>query len=194
LAAEMFLYTFGSSLFSHQINVLMESELSGRDQRTIFVAQVYSYVNGLSLFTQFFLTRRILSQFNPLIGLLFLPLIQAIGSLGLLVQPSLTLAAGVFVIRYAVNYSTGRAVRELLYTPMSRVEKYQGKGFIDTLVFRAGDGLGSLFLLSGLAVFPYGSWVSMAILGTMGLSMMVIRLLTRHYHMVLLSGTPVGSS
>jgi len=124
--------------------------------------------------TQFFVTRLVMRFRYPTLGLLLLPVSQIVGSMLLIRMPLLDIAAAVGVIRYALNYSTGRAVRELLFTPLNHDEKYQGKGFIDTLVFRAGDGLSSVLLLWGLAVWGSGPWVDVTIVSTMAFSAIII--------------------
>lgn len=174
MAFEMFLYTFASSMFSYQMNALMEAAHLSSDARTIYWANMYNMINGLSLVTQFFVTRFVMSFAHPTIGLLLLPVSQIAGSLLLIRMPLLDIAAAIGVIRYALNYSTGRAVRELLYTPLSHDAKYQGKGFIDTLVFRAGDGLSSVLLLWGLAVWGAGPWVDVTVVSTMCFSAIII--------------------
>ncbi|HNW35360.1 MAG TPA: hypothetical protein PKM25_10540, partial [Candidatus Ozemobacteraceae bacterium] len=153
---------------------LMEAAHLSSDARTIYWANIYNMINGLSLMTQFFVTRFFMSSAYPTVGLLLLPLSQIIGSLLLIRLPLLDVAAVIGVVRYALNYSTGRAVRELLFTPLSHDEKYQGKGFIDTLVFRAGDGLSSVLLLWGLAVWGAGPWVDVTVVSTMCFSVLII--------------------
>lgn len=174
MALEMFLYTFASSIFSYQMNALMEAAHLSPDARTVYWANIYNMINGLSLVTQFFVTRLVMGFRYPTIGLLLLPVSQIVGSMLLIRMPLLDIAAAVGVVRYALNYSTGRAVRELLFTPLSHDEKYQGKGFIDTLVFRAGDGLSSVLLLWGLAVWGSGPWVDVTIVSTMCFSAIII--------------------
>jgi len=174
LALEMFFYTFASSLFSYQINSMIEEAFPSRDLRVVYWANLYNFINGCSLLTQLALTHFILKAAVPVWGLLLLPVSQIVGSILLLGNPGLALAAAVGVFRYAVNYSTGRALRELTYTLVSRVEKYQGKGFIDTLVFRAGDGLGSVLLLWGLRHWQAGPWIDAIIIAAMSFSAIAI--------------------
>lgn len=170
MACEMFLYTFGSTIFSYQITVLLERTYSTTDERTVFASNVYTSMNALSLITQSQITFRMMKLARPFRGLLLLPIIQLAGSALLIRYPFLLIASVVYVIRYALNYSTGRCLRELMYTPLHADVKYQSKGFIDTLVFRAGDGCGSLFLLYGLKYLGEGHWVSLTVMGTMLIS------------------------
>ncbi|MBF0500935.1 MAG: hypothetical protein HQM09_12430 [Candidatus Riflebacteria bacterium] len=177
MALETFLYTFGSSLFSYQVNVLMEHEITSREQRTIYWAHLYNGINGLSLFMQFFVTSYVMRTGSPWVGLALMPGTQIIASLILLGSPSLNLAAIFSIIRYALNYSTGRAVRELFFTPLAREEKYQGKGFIDTFIFRAGDGMASSLLLAGIALMGSGYWIDFSVIGVNAIGVVTIFLI-----------------
>ncbi len=174
MALEMFFYTFSATLFSQQFNHLVESELGNINERTAFVAGIYGYINIVSLVTQFLVTRLMMIFANPIYGLLMLNLIQVTGTAMMLIKPSLNIISMTIIIRYALNYSTGRVLRELIYIPLDREAKYQGKSFIDTVIFRFGDGLSSAGIYAGLGIFGYGFWIDYSILGVMALQFYVI--------------------
>lgn len=174
MALEMFFYTFSTTLFSQQFNYLLETELGSINQRTAFVAGIYGHINIVSLITQFLVTRLLMLLANPIYGLLILNIIQFIGSMLMLKSPSLTVISWTIIIRYALNYSTGRVLRELIYIPLDREAKYQGKGFIDTVVFRFGDGLSSAVIFGGIQMYSYGVWIDYSILGVLILQFYVI--------------------
>lgn len=174
MALEMFFYTFSTTLFSQQFNHLVETELNSINERTAFVANIYGRINSVSLLAQFFVTRLVMLFANPIYGLLILNLIQIAGTSFMLRSPSLTIISWTIIIRYALNYSTGRVLRELIYIPLDREAKYQGKGFIDTVVFRFGDGLSSAVIFGGLQLFSYGNWIDYSILGIMAVQFYVI--------------------
>jgi hypothetical protein len=46
-------------------------------------------------------------------------------------------------IRRAGNFAVARPTRELLYTVVSRADRYKAKSFIDTFVYRLGDQIGN---------------------------------------------------
>ena len=164
MALEMFLYTFSSTMFFQQLNRVIESEMGDDvNSKTQFIAGLYGRINIISLFAQFFVTRLMMMLANPIYGLLLLNLIQVGGTCVMLFEPSLTVVSWTLIIRYALNYSTGRALRELVYIPLDREAKYQGKGFIDTVVFRVGDGLSSIILIGGLNLYSYGTWIDYSI-------------------------------
>jgi ATP/ADP translocase len=111
---------------------------------------------------------------NPVVGLFIFPLIQVVATALMLLSPSLEIVSWGLIISSAISYSTGRAIRELVYVPLDREQKYQGKGFIDTVVFRLGDGLSSIILIGGLELLSYGIWIDWTILLSMAAQFYVI--------------------
>jgi AAA family ATP:ADP antiporter len=55
--------------------------------------------------------------------------------------PTTSMVAGVEVLRKVLGYSLVRPAREILFTVVSREEKYKAKVCIDSVVQRLGDGL-----------------------------------------------------
>ena len=121
----------------------MADALSGREARVDFFASVNLLVSGLTLVIQLFLTGRLLPIFGVAMGLSIVPIVTSFGFLLLAYQPSLMALALVEVFRKTSNYGITRPSREILYTGVSRREKYLSKSFIDTFVYRAGDAVAS---------------------------------------------------
>jgi AAA family ATP:ADP antiporter len=53
------------------------------------------------------------------------------------------LVVGFTVLRRAGNFAFARPTREVLFTVVSREDKYKAKNFIDTVVYRLGDQVGA---------------------------------------------------
>ena len=53
-------------------------------------------------------------------------------------------------LRRATNFAVSRPAREILYTVVSREDKYKSKNLIDTFVYRFGDQVG-VWAQAGLA-------------------------------------------
>ena len=70
------------------------------------------------------------------------------------------------VLRRSSEFAFGRPGREVLYTVVTREEKYKAKSFNDTFVYRAGDQLAA-WGYAGLAALGLAltgiSWVAVAI-------------------------------
>jgi AAA family ATP:ADP antiporter len=63
------------------------------------------------------------------------------GLLAVAAAPTLAVVALVQALRRVIHYAVERPSREVLFTVVGRGEKYQAKGFIDTIVYRGGDAL-----------------------------------------------------
>lgn len=194
MALEMFLYTCSTTLFSQQINTVVGEEITDVAGRTAFWADLYSKVNIASLIAQFFITKLVMMLPSPVLGLLLLNIIQVIGNLLLITLPAGTLGMQIggmsatlmiiswtYILRRCLDYSTARVLRESVYIPMDKESKYQGKGFIDTVIFRFGDGISSATLIGGMSWFGYGKWIDYSILLTMIIQFYVIIKAARMY-------------
>ncbi len=106
--------------------------------------------------------------------LMFVPAITAVGFLLLGIMPTVAIVVGFTVLRRAGNFAFARPTREVLFTVVSREDKYKAKNFIDTVVYRLGDQVGawasSLISMGGFgpgaiawAAVPLGlAWVANA--------------------------------
>ena len=57
--------------------------------------------------------------------------------------PALAVFVVVQVARRVSNFAMARPARELLFTSISREDRYKAKNFIDTVVYRRSDQVGS---------------------------------------------------
>jgi AAA family ATP:ADP antiporter len=100
-------------------------------------------VNVLTVVTQIFVAGRLLRWLGVGITLAVLPAVSLIGFLAVGMAPSLGLLAAFQVLRRATNYAVSRPAREVLFTVLSREDKYKAKSLVDTFVYRAGDQIGA---------------------------------------------------
>ncbi len=115
----------------------------------IFYAKFLSVVNLLGLLTQLFLVSRIVRWFGVRWAIRILPLI-AIGGYGLMALfPVLGMARWGKIFENATDYSLQNTVRNMLFLPTTREEKYKAKQAIDTFFVRAGDVLAAGLVLVG---------------------------------------------
>lgn len=142
----LFFYTFTSSFIYFQKQSIVDVSLSDRSDRVGFFSNVNLWISVMTLLIQLFLTGSFLSTIGLSAGLALVPLIGIVGFLSLAQSPTLGTIALLEVIRKTANYAISRPSREVLFTAVSRREKYQAKNFIDTVVYRAGDtGAAALF-------------------------------------------------
>lgn len=157
ICAYMLLFTVGSTVLYFQ-QAEFASAIDEPGRRTAFFARLEQYVQALTLLTQTFLTGRVIALLGVTATLGLLPALSVLGFLSLGVAH----AVGVFVVfqvlRRAGEFALAKPAREVLYTVMSREDKFKAKHLIDTFVYRAGDQIGawSYRLLASLGVGSAG--------------------------------------
>jgi len=164
IAAVICISSFATTITGWQFKALAKQFSVGKDAMAIFFGDFYFYAGVLALLFQLLLTTRLLRRFGIGPMLFVLPLIVLAGSAGLLVWG--TIAAALFlkggdqVLRYSIDRST----IELLYLPLPNRVKLQAKWFIDTVVWRIGDGLAGVIVLIFAARFGWTpqqiSWIA----------------------------------
>src|SRR3546814_13714579 len=90
---------------------------------------------------------------------------MCIGFVGLALAPGFAMLAALMIVRHIGEYAFVRPGREMLFAPLDAESKYKAKGFIDTVVYRAGDAV-SGWLKSGLDLLAQGG-VLVAIIGAL---------------------------
>ncbi len=139
----MLLYTVTSTFLYFQQAELVAVHLADRATRTTYFASVDLAVNLITAVVQIFATGRILRVLGVAAGLAVLPALSLVGFAALGLAPTLAMLAAFQVLRRTSNYAVSRPSREVLYTVVSRQDKYKAKHLLDTFVYRAGDQLGA---------------------------------------------------
>jgi AAA family ATP:ADP antiporter len=164
----MFLYAITTTFVYFQQADITGSQFHDRATRTAFFAHIDTWVNSLTLLVQLFLTGRLLKWIGVGPTLAFLPVLSMIGFIAIGISPVLGLFAVFQVARRAGNFAVTRPAREVLFTVLSREDKYKAKSFIDTFVYRVADQVGawSYSLLRWLGLGLTGiSWVAVPLTG-----------------------------
>jgi AAA family ATP:ADP antiporter len=152
--------TAATFMYLEQASIAKEL-LPTREARTELFATIDFWINACTLVAQTVLAPVLLARLGPGIVLLVLPLAQGIGITALAVAPSIaTLMAAQIATRTATHGLT-RPARELLFTVVSRDDKYRAKNAIDTVVYRFGD-FGSAWLHRGLVSLAAGNMALVA--------------------------------
>lgn len=163
------LKTFTASILYFEKQNLVESLIADREGRVGYFSKINLAIAGISLVSQLFITGRVL----PLVGITFMlvliPALSLVGFLALHLQPTLVVVGAFELARKAGSFSFARPAREVLFTVVSRRQKYLAKGFIDTFVHRFGDVTASYavgsFGFGALAALPVtGIWLGVAFL------------------------------
>jgi ATP:ADP antiporter, AAA family len=115
-------------------------------------------VNVLTIVAQIFLAGRLMKWLGVGVTLAVLPAVSLVGFLAVGTMPSLGLLAAFQVMRRATNYAVSRPAREVLFTVLSREDKYKAKSLVDTFIYRAGDQIGAWS-------YPLLTWLGLGFTG-----------------------------
>ena len=144
------LMTFASTILYFQQAHLIGEAFADRAARTAFYAKIDLAVNAITVFFQIYLTAHIIRRIGVAVGLALVPAAAAIGFIGLGVYPLLAVLVVLQVAYRSGRYGIAKPAREVLFTVVSREEKYKSKAFIDAAIYRGGD-LVSGWIYAGLA-------------------------------------------
>jgi len=132
----------GTYFYLEQVRVMAENIPSSADRTQLF-AQIDLAVNGITLITQVFITSALLRRAGLVFCLIVLPIL-AVVTLGVTaLMPTLAVISVSSVIRRACEFAVGKPAREILFTVVSREERYKAKSVIDTVVTRGSDVVSS---------------------------------------------------
>jgi ATP:ADP antiporter, AAA family len=168
IALLVLLSSYATTMTGWQFKAIAKHFLGNKDALAQFFGSFYFYAGILCLLIQLLLTGRLLRRFGIGLGLVAVPIALIASSFGVLIWGTL---AAVFVLKgsdQVLRYSLDRSTVELLYLPVTPKVKFQVKPFIDTVIWRSGDGLSGLLVLFFATYLhlkaPQLSWVSLVLL------------------------------
>ena len=147
IAAVILASSFVTTIAGWQFKAIAKEYIPETDRLAGFFG-MFNFAAGLaSLVVQLLLTSRLLRKFGIGFGLFVVPCLLALGTVGLVITGGLAAAVLLKGSDQVLRYSIDKATVELLYLPVPATETFQAKSFIDTVVWRLGDGLAGAFVL-----------------------------------------------
>ncbi|OAJ50557.1 NTP/NDP exchange transporter [Pseudomonas marginalis] len=151
----MLLHTTAATFLYFEQGRIVAGRYADVASRTQFFAVIDLIVSALTLTFQLLLTGPLIRRVGVGGALVALPVVTLVAFTAMALSPvpaTVALAQG---LRRAIEFSVVRPAREVLWTVVSREEKYKAKNVIETLVYRGGDAL-SGWLSVGLAAAGAG--------------------------------------
>lgn len=148
-------------IYFTQANVILDntdtfSERVGSFAQFDMLAQIFT------LFTQMFVTTRLIGRLGVGSTLAILPAVTVAGFAVLAVWPIYGVMALFQALHRATRYAISRPARETLFSVVPPAEKYKAKPVVDVFVYRGGDVAGA-GIDGGLRALGLGlSWVAAA--------------------------------
>lgn len=122
-----------------------------------FYSSFFSGVNLVGLLLQLFVVSRLLKWFGVRAALLVLPCIALLGYGILAFLPLLPVVRAAKTAENATDYSLQNTVRNVLFLPTTREQKYKAKQAIDGFFVRAGDLLQAGLVFVGTSMLALQS-------------------------------------
>ena len=114
-----------------------------------FYSRYFALVNVASLLIQLFVVSRLVKLMQVRRAVIVEPTLSFLAYAALVVAPSLPVALTTKVAEKGTDYSLGNTVRNMLYLPCTREEKYSAKQVIDSFFFRMGDVMSAAVVFIG---------------------------------------------
>ena len=156
IAGFQILYTIGSTFLYFEQAGIVRTTFASAEARTVALAHIEQAVQTLTILTQIFFTGRVIRWLGLGTALALLPAMSALGFSALGLTPVFATLVVFIVLRRGTNFAITNPAMEVLFTVVSREDKYKAKSFIETFIYRAGDQIGAwtyaLFAVLGLGL------------------------------------------
>ncbi|MGD2217317.1 MAG: Npt1/Npt2 family nucleotide transporter, partial [Gemmatimonadales bacterium] len=139
----VFVVALATTLLDFQFKELAQASFSTDEALTSFFGAFYGWTGAVALVLQLLIVARFLTAAGVAWSLALLPLVLGLGSVGMLVVPSLVLVTAVRGADATLRKSLYRSALEVLYVPVPSVLRRKTKTFIDSAVDSIGEGLGA---------------------------------------------------
>ncbi len=158
VAAIICISSFVTTVTGWQFKAIAKEFFANKDHLAVFFGDFYFYAGILGLLFQLLLTTRFLRRFGIGTMLLVLPVTVFLGSSGLLIWGTLIAVVLLRGSDQILRYSLDKCTVELLFLPLTHRVKLQAKWFIDTVIWRLGDGLGGVVVLIFATHLHFAPW------------------------------------
>jgi AAA family ATP:ADP antiporter len=154
-------YEFAAATTDFVVSVVVSRDYPVQSDMARMFGRIGWIVSAVALFSQIVIVPLVLPRKR--IALLLPPLAMGIATMAFAVSPILVMAVILTASDRGFNYSVHQATKETLYVPLSDLEKYKAKAFIDMLVDRFGKALSSVALAVMIAAAGVSIPISLAI-------------------------------
>lgn len=177
IAAVICFSSFVTTLTDWQFKAVAKQFLVNKEALATLFGNFYFYAGIMGLLVQLLLTTRLLRRFGIGTMLFVLPAVVMMSSAGLLILGTLASALVLKGGNQVLRYSLDRSAAELLYLPVPHSLKVRAKWFIDTVIWRLGDGLAGVTALIFATYLHVAarhiSWIAMLVIGAWFVSVSV---------------------
>ncbi len=139
----IFVVGIATTLLDYQFKALAQATLDTPERMTSFFGAFYGWTGAIALLIQLVVVARFLGWAGVGWTLAVLPLVLLLGSIGLLILPSLVLVTALRGADATLRKSLYRSALEVLYVPVPSMLRRKTKTFIDSVLDSLGEGIGA---------------------------------------------------
>ncbi len=134
----MFVQAFGTLLYTEQAEIVKQG-IDSEESRIQFFAYIDLGSQSITLLLQVLVSGWVMRRVGIAFALTLLPATYLVSLISLSIAPAISVLAIVMIATRSFAYGMTVPAREVLFTVVSREDKYKAKNFIDTVVVRGGD-------------------------------------------------------
>jgi AAA family ATP:ADP antiporter len=154
-------YEFAAAMTDFVVSVTFERAFTDEAELAQMFGRLGWVVSCVGLVSQLVIVPYLLPRKR--LALLVPPVAMCIAALGMVALPIVSMAFLLGASDRGLNYSLQQATKETLYVPLSEVQKYKAKAFIDMLMDRLGKALSAIALMLVIAVDGMSLTVSLVV-------------------------------
>lgn len=182
ITAVVLMSSLATSVGAWQFKAISKAYIPEMDALTVFFGRFNFYAGLVSLAVQLLLTTRFLRRYGIGFALFVVPALLLGGSVNVLLTGTLVAAVLLRSSDQILRYSLDKTSVELLYLPVPVAQKVPVKAFIDTVIWRIGDGVSASLVLLFAGVFHFApSRMSVVMIALLGLWMAAAVVARRQY-------------
>lgn len=144
-----------TTIMDYRFHSFLEIEIPDQDVRTQFSSQVWAIINSANLVLQFFATFLLVHVLGIRRSQFFLPLVLLGNTAGCLLYPGFRMVSYAFGTVKVFDYSIFNIIKEMLYVPLTKEEKFKARALIDVFAYRTSKALASIAILAMQIFFPF---------------------------------------
>jgi AAA family ATP:ADP antiporter len=144
----------GTALYMITANLVQDAFVDA-NERTRFFSDINLATNAIALVGQLLIVKHAVARLGIGVTMSAMPIISIVGFVLLAIEPTLAVVAILTVTRRSLGFAFSKPTTDMLYSVVTPEEKYKVKNFIDTVVYRGGDLIGTWsvrFLVAGIGL------------------------------------------
>ena len=145
-----------SSIVKHSADAAVQAGTMSRGDEGRYIGTFFSdyfqLVNIIGMLLQLFVVARVVSWVGVPVAMCILPVVALVSYTCAALLPTLAMVRWIKTAENSVDYSLMNTVRQMLFLPTSRKEKFKAKQVIDSFIVRVGDVLSAITVYVGTAL------------------------------------------